>query len=40
MVYREQKFVIELKIWRGPAAHKKGLDQLCDYLERENLSGG
>ena len=40
MVYREEKFVIELKIWRGPEKHKKGLKQLGEYLDLQGLSGG
>ncbi len=34
------KYIIELKIWRGPEAHKKGIEQLADYLERTNLDKG
>jgi hypothetical protein len=34
------KYIVELKIWRGPEAHKKGLEQLADYLERSNLQKG
>ena len=30
----------ELKLWRGPKAHEKGLVQLADYLERQNLDEG
>ena len=40
VVFRDRKFVVELKIWKGPAAHKKGLGQLHDYLDREHLSSG
>ena len=40
VVYREEKHVIELKIWRGPEKHKKGLAQLCDYLDLQGLSAG
>ena len=40
MVYREQKFVIELKIWRGPEKHRQGLKQLSDYLDLQGLSAG
>jgi hypothetical protein len=36
----QHKYVAELKIWRGDAAHEKGLIQLTDYLEKENLSDG
>ncbi|MDX1908728.1 MAG: AAA-like domain-containing protein [Bacteroidia bacterium] len=35
-----EKFVVELKVWRGPAAHQTGLDQLADYLGRQHLDSG
>ena len=40
VVFQDQKFVVELKIWRGPGAHADGLKQLADYLDRENMSSG
>ena len=40
VVYRDEKYVIELKIWRGPKLHEKGLAQLGDYLDRQGLSRG
>jgi hypothetical protein len=40
VVYGEQKYIIELKIWRGEAAHQKGLRQLHDYLDRTGLNAG
>jgi hypothetical protein len=36
----QHKYVIELKMWRGNVAHKKGLVQLGDYLDRQNLPEG
>ncbi len=36
----QHKYIIELKMWRGNAAHKKGLVQLGDYLDRQNESQG
>jgi len=35
-----KKYLVELKIWRGEKAHKKGIKQLCDYLDRVNLDKG
>ena len=32
--YLGEKFIIELKIWNGPAYNEKGEQQLCEYLER------
>jgi energy-coupling factor transporter ATP-binding protein EcfA2 len=36
----QHKYIIELKMWYGNAAHKKGLVQLGDYLDRQNQSEG
>jgi PD-(D/E)XK nuclease superfamily len=38
--YYQHKYIIELKVWRGPKAHKAGLEQLADYLERQGLDAG
>ncbi len=40
ITYLDQKYIIELKIWRGKQAHAEGLDQLSDYLDRQNLKTG
>jgi hypothetical protein len=40
ITYYEHKYVAELKIWRGPKAHKEGLAQLVDYLDRLALDRG
>ena len=40
ITYLHEKFVAELKIWRGEKAHEKGLVQLSDYLDRQNLTEG
>jgi hypothetical protein len=34
------KYLIELKLWYGEAAHEKGLIQLADYLDRQHLDTG
>jgi hypothetical protein len=36
----QYKYIIELKMWHGNVAHKKGLVQLSDYLDRQNQSEG
>ena len=36
----QHKYIIELKIWRGDVAHRRGLKQLSDYLERQFLDTG
>jgi hypothetical protein len=40
ITYYEHKYIAELKIWRGEKLHQKGLVQLCDYLETQQLSEG
>jgi hypothetical protein len=40
IAYHQHKYVIELKIWRGEKAHKAGLVQLADYLDRQSLDAG
>jgi hypothetical protein len=40
ITYFDQKYVVELKIWRGPKAHERGLKQLQDYLDKINLQKG
>ena len=38
--YHGERFVIELKIWRGEAYHKKGEQQLADYIKSLGLTKG
>jgi hypothetical protein len=40
ITYHQHQYVAELKIWRGPAAHDKGLGQLVDYLDNMGLDTG
>ncbi|MCY6354185.1 AAA family ATPase [Clostridium sp. ZS2-4] len=40
VTYNQSKYVIELKIWRGLEYHKKGLNQLDDYLDIQGLDKG
>lgn len=40
ITYNQFKYVAELKVWYGPIAHEKGLNQLADYLERQELQTG
>ncbi len=40
ITYSTHKYAVELKIWRGAAAHEKGLSQLTDYLDRQQLDTG
>jgi hypothetical protein len=40
ITYHQHKYVAELKIWRGEKAHKAGIAQLVDYLDRQGLDKG
>ena len=40
ITFLQQKFVVELKLWYGQKAHETGLQQLSDYLDRQNLNDG
>ncbi len=40
LTFYEHKYVVELKIWYGKAAHAEGLNQLADYLDRLDLDEG
>jgi hypothetical protein len=40
ITYQNQRYVIELKIWRGPKKHAEGLQQLSDYLDNYGLTEG
>ncbi|MGL5694534.1 MAG: AAA family ATPase [Peptostreptococcaceae bacterium] len=38
--YNSHKYIIETKIWHGDEAHRKGLNQLANYLDIEHLNKG
>ncbi len=38
--YNGEQFIVELKIWRGAAYHKRGVDQLCGYLDQMHADKG
>jgi hypothetical protein len=40
IIYNNKKYIVELKLFYGQEYHKKGLEQLNDYLERENITKG
>ncbi|MGD8400757.1 MAG: hypothetical protein PVH64_07475 [Bacillota bacterium] len=40
LIFANHKYVLELKRWAGEAAHRRGLKQLADYLERQGLDRG
>jgi hypothetical protein len=40
ITFFQHKYIVELKIWRGEVAHQTGLQQLAEYLEREQINEG
>ncbi|MFM9948817.1 MAG: AAA-like domain-containing protein [Saprospiraceae bacterium] len=40
VTFLQHRYAVELKVWRGEVAHEKGLMQLSDYLNRQNLQEG
>jgi hypothetical protein len=40
IIHLKEKYIAELKLWRGPKAHEKGLVQLADYLTSQSLYEG
>jgi hypothetical protein len=40
VTFGSQKYIIELKKWYGEEAHGKGLNQLTDYLDRQDQNLG
>ncbi|MGE5342038.1 MAG: AAA family ATPase [Candidatus Omnitrophota bacterium] len=40
VTFQRQKFVVELKVWRGKEAHMRGIKQLADYLDVLSLKQG
>lgn len=40
VTFQHKRYVIELKIWRGPKYHQTGLQQLSDYLDTYGLQKG
>lgn len=40
VTFYQHKYIVELKVWRGEAAHRQGLSQLAGYLDRQNIKEG
>ncbi|MGD2085823.1 MAG: AAA family ATPase [Candidatus Aminicenantes bacterium] len=40
ITFENQKYIVELKVWRGETYHQEGIRQLCDYLDRQNQTSG
>jgi len=40
ITFGSRKYIIELKLWHGEQYHQKGIEQLCDYLEKQGERKG
>ncbi len=40
VTYGTNRYIIELKVWRGEQYFQKGIAQLCDYLDRQDANHG
>ena len=40
ITFYQHKYVVELKVWHGEAAHQKGLEQLAAYLKAQQMETG
>ncbi|MCL2064876.1 MAG: AAA family ATPase [Candidatus Cloacimonetes bacterium] len=40
VLFKKQKFVVEMKIWRGDEYHKAGIIQLKNYMQAESVQEG
>ena len=40
ITYNNFKYIVEMKIWRGPKYHEDGVKQLCEYLDINNMKQG
>jgi hypothetical protein len=40
VIFNDQKFIIELKMWYGEEYHLQGIQQIKDYIRREHCQEG
>ena len=40
VTFMDKKYILELKIWGGEAKHQRGMEQLGNYLQQQNLTEG
>ncbi|MBN2440602.1 MAG: AAA-like domain-containing protein [Spirochaetales bacterium] len=40
ITFYNNKYISELKIWGGPEKHQRGIEQLADYLKRQDADAG
>ncbi len=38
--FKDEKFIIELKIWKGKKLHEDGIKQIKNYMQREHVDKG
>ncbi len=38
VLFENEKFIVELKLWRGQEYHLQGIERLKDYMRRENAN--
>ncbi len=38
--FRDEKFIIELKIWKGTKLHEEGIKQIKNYMQKEHVNKG
>jgi len=40
VIFMDEKFIIELKVWYGEKYHEEGKVRMLDYMKRENVNKG
>ena len=40
VLFKDEKFIVELKMWYGEKYHIQGIEQIKDYMSRENVDEG
>ncbi len=40
VIFLDEKFIIEVKLWYGDEYHKQGIEQIKDYMQREGCKEG
>ncbi len=40
IIFNNEKFIIELKLWKGDKLHEQGINQIKDYMKREKVDKG
>ncbi len=38
--FRDEKFIVELKLWKGKVLHEQGIEQIKNYMQREHVDKG